>query len=192
MTTKQRNIAIFAGIGAITIGYFIYIRKKNNEEATALLEYIATIPSQVNLSEATQQGMDAVRGTKIDLNKMAIIDSKGKLLKGSYKTPAIRDAIAKTVSELKASMQGAGTDAKSFALFLSRVRNKNTLALIDQVYKAMFKEGLFEAMKDEASLNNVHFARYSDKTKNDIAIPFFSDAHWHPNLSAYFNTLPMY
>ncbi len=192
MTTKQRNIAIFAGIGAITIGYFIYTRKKNMEEANALLEYIATIPSQVNLSEATQQGMDAVRGTKIDLNKMAIIDGNGKLLYGAYKTPAIRDAIAKTVSELKASMQGGGTDIKTFAKYLSKVRNKNTLALIDQVYKSMFKEGLFEAMKDEASLNNVQYVVFSDKTKYNIAIPFLTDGHWHPTLSVYFNNLPVY
>lgn len=192
MTTKQRNIAIFAGIGAITIGYFIYTRKKNIEEANALLEYIATIPSQVNLSEATQQGMDSVRGTKIDLNKMAIIDANGKLLKGAYSTPAIKNAIAKTVSELKSAMQGAGTDVKTFSKYLSKVRNKNTLALIDQVYKAMFGEGLFEAMKDESALNNANYVVFSDKTKYNIAIPFLTDGHWHPTLSTYFNSLPVY
>jgi len=187
MTTKQRNIAIFVGIGAVTLGYLIYKRKKNNEESVALLDYISKMPSQTNLSSATQQGMDAVRGTKIDLNKLRIDN-----LYGSYSNPKIRNAIANSVTELYASMKGGGTDVNSFAKNLGRIKNKNTLAFVDRIYKVQYKEGLFEAMKGESVLNNVQYKVFSDATKYDFAIPFFSESHWHPSLANYFNNLPTY
>lgn len=187
MTPKQKQIAIFVGIGAVTIGYLIYARKKNQEEATAVLQYINSLPSQVDLSEATKQGMDAVRGTKIDFNKLAI-----GTLKGSYTNPKMRNAVSKTVVDLYSAMKGSDTDTKAFYGALFNVKNKNTLAFIDKIYKAMFKEGLFEAMKGESKLNSVYYSVFSDKTKYDLAIPFLSDGKWSPVLSTYFNNLPIY
>lgn len=188
LSPKQKKVALYLGITAIAVGYLIYRRNKNQKEATALIEYINTLPSQVDLSLATKQGMDAVRGTKIDLNKLKIDN-----LSGSYATnPKVKDAIAKAVVDLYASMKGVGTDHKKFFNVLARIKNKNTLAFVDKLYKLMFKEGLFEAMKDETALNNVAYAVFSDKTRNDIAIPFLSEGKWHPIFATYFNNLPVY
>lgn len=187
LTPKQKHIAIFLGIGAVTIGYLIYARKKNQEEASAMLQYINSLPSQVDLSDATKQGMDAVRGTKIDFNKLSIGN-----LKGSYTNPKIRSAVAKVVVDLYSSMKGAGIDIKPFYNALFSIKNKNTLAFVDKIYETMYKEGLFEAMKGESGLNNVYNSVFSDKTKYDLSIPFLSEGKWHPLLAKYFNDLPIY
>lgn len=187
LTPKQRNVAIFVGIGVITIAYLVWKRKNNEKEAGAILEYINNMPSQVDASDGAQQGMDIVRGTKIDFNKMKVDN-----LSGSYKNPAIRNAIANIVTELYASIKGGGTDIKNFTKQFDRVKNKNTMAFIDKVYKAQFKEGLFEAMKGEVALSSPYYAMFNDKTKYDMIIPFFSETKWNPKLSAYFENLPTY
>lgn len=187
LTHKQKKIAIGVGISVIAISFLLYARSKNKKEASSILDYISKMPSQVDLSSATDSGMALVRGTKIDLSKMKIDN-----LSGAYKNKDIRNAIAKIVTELYASMKNVGTDVKSFTNTLSRIKNKSTLAFIDRVYKASFKEGLFEAMKDEWKLNNPGYAQYSDKTKYDIPIPFLSESKWIPTLSNYFNNLPTY
>lgn len=187
LTQRQKKIAIGVGISVIAITFLLYNRNKNKKDADAILDYISKMPSQVDLSSATDSGMALVRGTKIDLSKMKIDN-----MSGAYKNRAIRNAIAKIVTDLYSSMKGANTDVKAFANTLARIKNKNTLAFVDMVYKSSFKEGLFEAMKGEFALNNVYYVMFSDKTKYNLAIPFLTDAKWAPQLSAYFNNLPMY
>jgi hypothetical protein len=186
MTNKQRNIAIFVSIGLVTVGYFIYRRKRNNEEANAIIEFINSSASQVDINEAANQGIETVRGTKFDSNKLYVDNLKGKY------EGKIRDAVANIVINLNKSMSGLGTDDKLFFQTLVRIKNKNTLSFVDKVYKAMYKEGLFEAMKDETKLNNAAFALYSDKNKYDLIIPLLSESKWHPLLATYFSKLPLY
>jgi len=184
---KHKKTAIYLGITALAVGYLMYVRKRNKEEAAAILEYINVMPIQNDASASTKQGMDAVRGTKIDMNKLSIGN-----LKGAYSNPAIKNAIAKVVVNLYSTMKGGGTDVKVFAQALSSIKNKNTLAFVDKVYASMYKQGLFEAMKGEAVLNNIQYGQFSDKTKNDLAIPFYSEGYWNPSLAKYFNNLPIY
>lgn len=186
--SKNTKTAIYIGIALATVGFLFYRQKKNKEEATILLDFIAKMPSQVDLSKATDTAIVDVRKTKYNPNKIKIDN-----LYGAYKTnPAIKKAIANTVTELYASMKGVGTDEKPFFKALNRIKNKNTLMFVDLVYKAMFKQGLFEAMKEEVSLNNVQYGVFSDKTKYDLAIPLLSEGKWHPALASIFNRLPVY
>lgn len=187
LTPKQKKVALFIGIGVIAIGYLLYRSKKNKTEGTALLDYVRTIPSQVDLSKNTDTGMTDVRNTKVDWSKIKI-----GTLSGDYKNPAISNEVAKVISELWASMKGASTDVERFYKALFKIKNKNTLAIVDQVYKLQNKEGLFEAMKGEWALNNVNYAIYSDKTKNSLMIPLLSDSKWSPVLSVYFSGLQTY
>ena len=191
LTSRQKNIAIFVGIGAITIGYLIWKRNKNEKEATAILEYINTLPSQVDLNQATEQGIKDVQDIKLRTDRI-VVKEGGKIVVGSIKDPKIGGYIANYVQRLNTAIKGAGTDYKELFEVLSRIRTKNTLKWVDTIYKTMFKEGLFEAMKSETLLNNVNYAVFSDKTKYDIAIPFLSEGKWHPALATYFNSLPSY
>lgn len=187
LTPRQKKVAIGISLSVVAIGILLYYRNKNQKDATAILDYVAKMPSQVDISQATDAGMELVRGTKIDLNKMKIDN-----LYGAYKNALIKKAIANTVVELYSAMKGGGTDVKAFMKALTRIKNKNTLAFIDKVYNAQFKEGLFEAMKGESALNSVTYAAFSDKTKYDLAIPFLSEGKWHPALASYFNAIPTY
>ena len=72
------------------------------------------------------------------------------------------------------------------------IQSKNTLAIVDKIYKGVYNEGLFEAMKDEAALNNALYTAFSDKTKYNIAIPFITEGKWHPVFAAYFQSLKDY
>lgn len=189
LTHKQKKIAIGVGISVIAIGFLLYSRSKNKKEASAILDYISKMPSQVDLSSATDSGMNLVRDTKIDLSKIKIDN-----LSGAYKNKDIRNAISKVVVELYASMKGVGTNRTQLLNSLNRVKNKNTLAFIDRVYKAMYKEGLFEAMASESLLNNKAFNLFSDKTKYEVFYKptFMLDSKWAPEFAPYFNNLPIY
>jgi len=185
LTPKQKNIAIFVGIGAIAIGYLIWKRKKNEAEANALLEAIGTSLSQVDTNEASVQAIQQIQAMNIDPKNLKVDNLVGY-------SPKMRDAIANISTELYLSMKGAGTNLGNFAKQLNRIKNKNTLAFIDKIYKEAHKEGLFEAMKGELALANSAYAMFSDKTKYNIVIPFFSEVKWHPKLANYFNNLPTY
>lgn len=197
LTPQQKKIAIFAGIGAITIAYLVWKRNKNNEEAQALLNYIANSKSEVNLSEATQQTIDEIKNIPIDkkvFEMLAVIPfdkpfNTSNALIGKY-SPQIRNALSKIVVELYSSIKGVGTDSKAFYKALFRIRNQRTLALVNYLYKQMFKEDLYTAMADESALNSAIFAKFSDAEKNLIVIPFYTDKRWNPNLATYFKTLP--
>ena len=183
---KNQNI-IYGALAVGAIGYLLYVNKKNKEEGSVLLQYINNMPSQTNLTQATEQGIASVQNTKVDTKKIRI----NKMI-GDYKNPKIRNEIAKTVTELWASMKGIGTDNKAFWNALSKIQSKNTLAFVNQIYKSQYKETLFEAMKNESALNNKGYAVYSDATKYDIMIPLLSGSHWNPLLATYFNNLPVY
>ena len=162
LTSRQKNIAIFVGIGAITIGYLIWKRNKNEKEATAILEYINTLPSQVDLNQATEQGIKDVQDIKLRTDRI-VVKEGGKIVVGSIKDPKIGGYIANYVQRLNTAIKGAGTDYKELFEVLSRIRTKNTLKWVDTIYKTMFKEGLFEAMKSETLLNNVNYNNYMIK-----------------------------
>ena len=185
LTSRQKNIAIFVGIGAITIGYLIWKRKKNEAEANALLEAIGVSLSQVDKNEASAQAIQQIQAMNVDPKKLKVDNLVGH-------SPKMRDAIANITTELWASMKGGGTSLNKFSEQFKRIKNKNTLSYIDKIYKAQHKEGLFEAMKGEFALANSGYAMFSDKTKYDLIIPFFSEVKWHPNLANYFNSLPLY
>lgn len=188
LTPKQKKVALFVGISVVAIGYLLYRSKQNKEEGTLLLDYVNTLPSQVDLSKNTDTGMTDTRNVKVDWSKIKIGN-----LSGDYKTnQQIRNEVAKVISELWASMKGVGTDVPRFMGALFKIKNKNTLSIVDQVYKLQNKEGLFEAMKGESALNNINYAVFSDKTKYDLTIPLLSEGKWSPALSVYFNSLPVY
>lgn len=192
MKSETKKALIFGGIAAGVIGFVIYTRNKNQKEAELILSYINQLPSQVDKSAAAQQGIDTVKATKFDQNRLHVLDNNGKALYGKYSTPAIKSAITSIVTDLHKSMNRAGTDTSLFFKAFSRIRNKNTMGFVDQIYKALYKEYLFEAMKDESALNSTAYGVFSDKTKYDIAIPLLSEGYWHPSIAKWLNSISLY
>jgi hypothetical protein len=187
MTSRGKKIALFVGIGVIATGYFLYARKKNKDEANVILDYISKLPSQVDLSAATEQGIQSIQNIKFDPKRISI---SGK--KGAIDNATIRSEVTKVVKQLHDAIDGLGTSLTPFFDALKRIGNKNTFYAVDYIYKSVYKEGLFEAMKGEFALNNVNYALLSDKTKYNIAIPFLSEGKWHPVFAQYFGALKDY
>lgn len=187
MTPKTKKILLFVGIAGIATAYLIYRSKKNEQEGLALLESIGKQYSEVDKNSAGNQAIQNIQSTAFDKNKIRI----GSLY-GPLSNKAISDAVAKATTGLYYAMKGIGTDVKPFATALNQIKNKNTMFLINQTFKAMYGQDLFKMMQGETALNNVQYRVFSDKTKSSFAIPFYSDAHWHPIISAYLEKLPTY
>ena len=192
MKAETKKTLIFGGVALGVAGFIIYTRNKNQKESEAILEYISQIPSQVDKSAATSQGIYTVLKTNFDQNRLHVIDSSGKDLYGKYSNSAMKNAISNIVVDLHKSISGAGTDTKLFFKTFQRIRNKNTMGFIDKIYKGMYGESLFEAMKGETALNSTAFGVFSDKTKNDLAIPLLSEGYWHPNIGEWINRISLY
>lgn len=187
MTPKTKKILLVVGIAAATTGVLIYMSKKNQEEGEVLLDIINKSASEIDKNAAAQQAIQEIKDVKFDKNKIKI-----GALSGPLSNPAIASAVAKINVALYTAMKGVGTDIKPLAQALTQIKNKNTMSLIDKTFKAQYGEGLFEMMAGESKLNNVAYKVFSDKTKNEIAIPFYSEAHWHPSVSAWLQKIPVY
>ena len=186
MENKNKRNIVLLSLLAGTVAFVLIRRKINSNQAKALLDYVNAMPSQVDLSQNVDTGMSSTVSTKPDWNKLKIDN-----LVGPVTNSAIKDAMAKIATNLNVAMGGLGTDDKAFYKELFRIKNKATLSAVNTVYKAQHGESLFDAMKGEAKLNNIYFAAFSDKTKNSLYIPGFSDAKWSPILSVYFTKLPI-
>lgn len=190
--TKGAKITLFAVAGAGVIGYLYWQSKKNEEEAKLILEYISQSVSQVDKNAAADQGIKTVENTKFDPKKMHLIGTNGKDLFGDIKNPVIKDAMAKVVVDLRNSMKGAGTNKELFYKAFMRIRNKNTMGIINSAYKGLYGETLFEAMKGESDLNSAAYAIFSDKTKYDLMIPGLSEGKWAPPIADYLSRISLY
>jgi len=186
--SKKSNIAIISALVVVGgISYLVYRKYRGGKEVSALTDYIDGTYTQTNLSTGGDEAITNIGNIKIDPNKIRI----GSLF-GNSKTTAIRDAIAKTVTDLRTSMQGGSTDTKLFYSAFYRIKNKNTMAFVDAVYKVLFKEGLFEAMKDEYALYNSGNAFFNDDNTILKSIPFLSKGNWNPFIAKYLQALPDY
>jgi hypothetical protein len=185
MEAKNKRNIVLLSVLAGTVVFVLIRRKVNSNQAKALLDFVNKMPSQTDLSTNVDRGIESTMATKPDWNKLKI----GTLV-GPASDPKIKDAMAKVVVGLYSAISGIGT-SKSFFTELSKIKNKTTLAAVNQLYTLQNKESLFTAMKGESALNNVYFAAFSDKTKNSLYIPGFSDAKWSPILSEFFNRLPI-
>ena len=186
MEAKNKRNIVLLSLLAGTIVFVLIRRKVNSNQAEALLDYVNKMPSQVDLSTNVDTGISSTLSTKPDWNKLKIDN-----LVGPGNNPSVRDTMAKVTTNLKVAMAGLGTDDKAFYRELFRIKNKSTLSAVNTLYKAQHGETLFDAMKGESKLNNMYFAQFSDKTKNSLYIPGFSDSKWSPILSVYFNNLPI-
>jgi len=191
MTPQQKKYAIIVGALVVAAGGYYYWRRKVSLEGDALLDYVKSLPSQVDLSKATEQGIKDVEDVKLRTDRVVVKDG-GKILAGPVGNTKLKNLLASYAQRLHTAMAGAGTNTKEVFAVLDSIRTKNTLKWVDAMYKGVFKEGLFDAMKGEAALNNVQFGVFSDKTKYDLAIPGITESHWHPALASYFNSLPIY
>lgn len=185
VTKKEIFITSAVVFGSIIL-YAVYRNKRGNDISSALEDYINKSYTETDISKGGDEAISDIGKIKIDFNKMHIGNLYGK-----YSNPAIRNELAKTVTELWASMKGAGTDLKPFYQNFSKIKNKNTMAFIDTVYKAMHGEGLFQAMKGEISLNNSQYGQFSDKNPLLSNIPFIN-SYWHPTIAKYLTKLPNY
>lgn len=186
MEAKNKRNIVLLSLLAGTITFILIRRKVNSVQARALLDYVNAMPSQVDLSSNVDQGIQSTLSTKPDWNKLKIDN-----LVGPGNNTAIRDAMVKLVTNLNVAMAGLGTNDKAFYKELFRIKNKSTLASVNTLYKAVYRESLFDAMKAESKLNNMYFAVFSDKTKNSLYIPGISESKWSPILSVYFSNLPI-
>lgn len=186
--TPQKKKIVIGGliIAGASIAYLIYRSKQNQKEGDALLAYINKAYSQVDHSAAADQAIKETLNIKIDPNKLKVDNLSGKY------SPAIRNAISNVMTNLWAAMKGGGTNVEALMKQLSRIKSKNTLAFVDQMFKAQFGTGIFEWMKDEYALNNTVYGLYSDKTSSVMNLIPFSKAYWHPQISAYLQKLPEY
>lgn len=189
---KGQKIALLGMAGAGVIGFLYWQSKKNAEEAKLILDYINQTPSQVDKNAAAEQGIKTTEATKLDKTKMHVIGANGKDLFGNYTNPAIKDAMTKIMVDLRNSMSGPSTNTELFYKAFFRIRNKNTLAEINRLYKILYGETLFEAMKGESALNSTTYGVFSDKTKYDITIPGLSDGYWHPKIAEYLSRISLY
>jgi hypothetical protein len=187
MNAKQKKYSLLIGGVLVLTGVYLYWRRRVKKEGESLLAYVNSMPSQVNLTEAAEQGIKDIKAVPFDANKLKVDN-----LSGSIKDTKIKNALANVATELYAAMKGPGTNVSSFAKNLNRIKNKNTLKFLNELYKALFKEDLFQAMKSETSLNNTTYALWSDKTKYNMMIPGISDSHWNPVLAQFFNNLKIY
>lgn len=187
--SKNVNIAIFSGVVLVSsIMFLIYKKKENEIEVNALLDYIdKKVYSDVDPTKAAEQAISQIQTMKIDLNKLHI----GNLYGRYYDNAEIRNALAHQTTELWAAMKGVGTDVKPFINAFVQIKNKNTFAFIDRLYKAKFGEGLFEAMSHESALNNTAYSVYEDN-KWQLVVPFLSKGRWNPSISNYLKNLPDY
>ncbi len=186
--TKGNKILLGIGIIGITAGYLYYRSKQNEKEGQALLDVINGSMTQNDLNKATGEGIQQTKALKPDPTKIAIGN-----LKGNMRDKKISDAMAKLNVELASAMMGAGTNKEKFFGALKNIRSKNTLNLMDQVFKAQYKEGLFEMMKGEQAIFNPAFGKFSDKTNNLIdTIPGLNEGYWNPALAQWINRLPNY
>lgn len=192
MDAKKKKALIFGGI-ALGIGaYIIYVRKRNEKEAAALLSYISQMSSQVDKSAAAEQAIKTVEATKFDPDRLHVVDASGRKLYGKYSDPRIKNAVSEIALNLNKAMSGLGTDTTSFYKNFSRIRNKNTMGFINTIYKSLYGKTLFERMKEEDKLHNTSFGVFSDKTKYDMNIPLLSDGYWNPNISKYLTSISLY
>jgi hypothetical protein len=189
MTSKNKKIVLGTSlvVAACGIGFLIYKRQVNKRNSGLMLEYISSLPNQIDTTRATEQGMTDVQNIKYDKNKLAISG-----MKGSFDNKNIKDAIIKTTKDLHSAIDGVGTKEADFYRALFNIKNKNTLMFINRLYSSYFKEGLFEAMKGEIALNSVIWAWKTPKDSWYNSIPFFNDGRWNPKLAEYFNSLPNY
>ncbi len=189
----NKNIAIGCGIIAgAGIVYLAYRKIHGDALAKALNKYIdANIYSQTNPTKAAEQAITKIESMKIDTNRIHIGNLYGKY----SDNPAMRDALAKTATELFDSINGAGTNLTKFFSAFFQVKNKNTMAFINLVYKSLpinkTKESLFKAMAGEIALNNTANSIYEDD-KWQVVIPFFSQNRWTPVISNYLSGLSDY
>jgi len=185
MEKKTKNIVLLSLLAG-TVAFVLVRRKINSNQAKALLDFVNAMPSQVDLSSNVDKGISDTMNIKPDWTKLKIDN-----LLGPANNSAIRDAMAKIVTNLNVAMAGLGTDDKKFYKEIFRIKNKTTLSAVNTLYKAQHGETLFDAMKGETALNNVYFAQFSDKTKNSLFIPGYSDAKWSPLLNVFFTKLPI-
>lgn len=197
MLTKGQKITGLLLIGGGVVGFLYWQSKKNEEEAKTLLDYINMTPSQVDKNVAAESAIKTTENTKLDPNKIHVADASGKDLFGKLSDPKIKDALGNIMFELKESMSNvnkpiSGTDVKRFFKAFTRIRNKNTMGLVNNAYKGFAGEKLFDAMKGESQLNSTAFKVFSDKTKYDLMIPGLSDSHWSPAVSEWMNKISLY
>jgi hypothetical protein len=190
--SKGQKITGLVLLGSGVLAFLYYQSKKNQEEANTLLDYINMSVSQVDKNAAAEQGIKTAENTKLDPKKIHVADESGKDLFGDLQNPAIKTAMGNIMFELQQSMSGAGTDQKRFYKAFTRIRNKNTMGLINNAFKGLTGEKLFDYMKGESALNSTAYKVFSDKTKYDLMIPGLTDSHWAPAVSEWLSKISLY
>lgn len=187
MTPKQKHIALFSFVAVATVGGLIIYSKYKEKQGNSLLDFLNGSISQVDLNQASNQSIANIQAMKPDPNKIAI-----GTLKGKVSDPAINKALVQTATEMQIAMRTPMTSVTPFLKWFTQIKNKSTLAFVDQMFKAQYGKGLFETMKEKTLLNNTAYQQFSDKTKGNLTLPFLSDSHWVPALADYLNKLPIY
>ncbi len=194
-TNKTTPVVIGIVLIAAAGGYLVYRSKRNAAEGEALLAFINASVDETNATKAANDQIKAMSAVKVDPNRIKI-----GTLSGKSSDQRIRDLLAKTNVGIASAMQGAGTDTIGMLNALKNIKSKNTLAFIDKVFKAQYKEGIFEMMQGEKAFFSQAFCKYSEKTNttgNQMIGQMFpivaaTTGCWAPWIAEWIYRLPEY
>jgi hypothetical protein len=174
MTTKNKKIILGTSVGVIaaSVIYLLYKRSVNKKNSQLMLEFISEIP-KTNTTSAVQDLGNKITYSvlnQIDTTDMKKIPTKEFIVdKTTYKSisdlnkTGKMNEIVKDINKAVSSIKGTDTDLffKSFA----RLGNRSAMIFANTLYKSLYKETMWDAIKGETAL-------YNSDLKKNLADPF--------------------
>ena len=170
MTTKNKKIILGTSIGVIVAGtiYLLYKRSVNKKNSQLMLEFISEIP-KTNTSGAVQELANKVTKdalSQIDTTDMTKIPTKEFIVDGiTYNSIVDLNKTGKMneiVRNLNKSFSGLGTDLVLFGKTFSRLGNRSAMIFANTLYKQLYKETMWDAIRSEKQLNGGSLNKLSD------------------------------
>jgi hypothetical protein len=166
MTNKNKKIIIGTSMVVLTtiIVYLIYKRNLNKKNSELMSNYIDELPkinTQSAINETLNKDTDAAQnqttGAYQDIAKkynppVVILDGRRLNLANPTESKIARDLMANILSNLGASMSGLKTNTKEFDRNFKRIGSYSAFTYLNSIYKIIYKEDLWSAIKGESKL----------------------------------------
>lgn len=178
MTTKNKKIILGTSIGVIVAGtiYLLYKRSVNKKNSQLMLEYVSEIP-KTNTIGAVQELANKLTYnvlSQVDTTDMSKIPTKEFIVdKKTYKSITDLNKTGKMIEIVKdfnKSISGVGTDTDLFFRTIARIGNRSALIYANTLYKSLYKETLWNAIRDESDLMNNKVERFAGMPDYDATI----------------------
>lgn len=193
MTSKNKKLAIIGGltIAALGVGYLVYKRRVNKINSGLMLEYINELPkentaaAQTNIqNQISSSVINEINSTSASAlkGKALIFDNKSYILGKNDKE--ISDKAVSITTGLRDAMAGVNvlSNVDEFMKSFSRIGNKNAMVYINILYKARFKETMWEAINAEKWLYLGTFKKLDVLNVADLP-------NYHPSITAHLKKL---